>query len=147
MPNYRRLFIVRKDLHMSAGKMSAQLAHCAEVYWLKMLKPGFVSRNELGTIHYYEVNMPADIDDNYIRGSIVKTVCEARNLNQLRKAKDFAEAQGLVEGVDFGFINDNCLTELEPENEDGTTTTAFWTRPLPDDVAHAISKKYHLYED
>ena len=144
---YRRVFIVRKDLHMSAGKMSAQLAHCAEIYWLNMLKPGFVSRNELGTIKYYEASIPTGIADGYINGRITKTVCEAKNLHQLLRAKEFAEAQGLVEGKDFGFVNDACNTELTPENENGTTTTAFWTAPLPDDVAWAISKKFQLYKD
>ena len=32
---YRRLFIMRKDLNMSAGKLAAQVAHCAEAYWTK----------------------------------------------------------------------------------------------------------------
>ena len=35
--------------------------------------------------------------------------------------------------------------ELTPENEDGTTTVGIWFCPLPDEKAHAISKKYHLY--
>ena len=53
----------------------------------------------------------------------------------------------LVEGEDYGFINDKCLTELTPENEDGTTTVGIWFKPLSDDVAHMISKKYKLYRD
>lgn len=28
----RRLFIMRKDLHMSTGKLLAQVMHCAEAY-------------------------------------------------------------------------------------------------------------------
>jgi len=30
----RRLFIIRKDLHLSAGKLGAMVAHCAEEYWI-----------------------------------------------------------------------------------------------------------------
>ena len=45
---------------------------------------------------------------------------------------------------------DNCLTELEPEEVDengvGRTLTFIGFRPLPDDVAHAISKKYQLFK-
>ena len=35
--NFRRLFVFRKDLHMSTGKLLAQLGHCAEGYWTKAL--------------------------------------------------------------------------------------------------------------
>lgn len=34
---YRRLFIMRKDLHMSSGKLASQVAHCAEAYWLHII--------------------------------------------------------------------------------------------------------------
>ena len=37
------------------------------------------------------------------------------------------------------------LTELTPENEDGTTLVGIWFKPLEDEIAHKISKKYHLY--
>ena len=42
-------------------------------------------------------------------------------------------------------IRDKCLTELEPEEDDGTTIVGVWFKPLPDEIAHVISKKYHLY--
>ena len=58
-----------------------------------------------------------------------------------------AKEQNLVEGLDYGFINDKCLTDLTPENEDGTTTIGIWFKPLPDEVAQAISKKFPLYRD
>ena len=96
---------------------------------------------------YTEFEVPIDIWNDYINGSIRKIVLQAKNLNQLLKAKDYAEKLGLVEYEDFGFVNDRCFTELVPENDDGTTTTAFWTKPLSDDEAHEISKHYHLYID
>ena len=33
------------------------------------------------------------------------------------------------------------------ENEDGTTSVGIWFRPLPDDIAHSISRKFPLYRD
>ncbi len=141
---YRRLFIVRKDLGMSTGKISAQLSHCAELYWIHLIKKELFYGTDYD---FADLMLDKKMVNGYINGSITKTVCSAKNLHQLLRAKEFAEAQGLVEGKDFGFINDNCLTELTPENPNGTTTTAFWTGPIPDDIAHAISKKYQLYKD
>ena len=60
-----------------------------------------------------------------------------------------AEELGLKEGIDFFLIKDACLTELEPEEVDengvGRTLTCIGFRPLPDEVAHQISRKYQLY--
>ena len=58
---------------------------------------------------------------------------------------------GLVENQDFGMINDACLTELTPEwvdeNGEGRCTVGIWFKPLQDDIAHFISKKFQLYKD
>lgn len=139
---YRRLFIIRKDLGMSPGKLSAQVGHCTEAYWTRLLRS-----NALHEDGEYKVSfkIPADIFEQYINGAFVKTICEARNKNHLLKAKTKAEELGLAENEDYCLIYDNCRTELEPEEENGTTLTGIWFRPLPDDVAHEISKKYHLY--
>ena len=79
-----------------------------------------------------------------------KTICAAKNRNQLMKVVTIAEDLGLQEGKDFFLIKDCCLTELEPEEigEDGVgrTLTCIGFRPLPDDVAHTISKKFQLYK-
>ena len=159
---YRRVFIIRKDLHLSSGKLAAMVAPCAEVYWTRMIKNdvmplrkgGFKSwdappsEDDADIIMYNaELCIDADIFEQYINGSFVKTICQARNKNHLLKAKTIATELGLTEGVDFGEINDKCLTELTPENEDGTTLVGIWFKPLPDEVAHKISKKYHLYMD
>ena len=56
---------------------------------------------------------------------------------------------GKVENKDFFLIRDACHTELEPEefdeNGDGMTLTCIGFRPLPDEIAHQISHKFHLY--
>lgn len=137
---------------MSAGKLAAQVGHCAEAYWLKLIEKYFVSENKNPFLcddgKLYMVSMmyiPDEMYCEYIDGAIVKTICEARNKNHLLKAKTMAEELGLVEGIDFGLVYDKCLTELTPEEEDGTTLTGIWFKPLEDEVAHQISKKYHLY--
>lgn len=141
----RRLFIMRKGLAMTPGKLAAQVAHCAEAYWTRQILKNAVRQDER-PIYVSPVETDAAIYEEYLCGMYVKTICEARNKNHLLKAKESALALGFVENVDFGLIYDKCLTELEPEEEDGTTLTGIWFKPLPDDVAHEISRKYQLYK-
>ena len=42
----RRLFIIRKDLHLSSGKLAAMVSHCAEAYWTRLIK------NNINTVLY-----------------------------------------------------------------------------------------------
>lgn len=113
---YRRLFIMRKDLNLSPGKLAAQVGHCAEAYWTNLIK---------NSMHGDDcfLNIDMDIYNGYINDSFVKTICEAKNKNKLLKAKTMADELRLIEGKDYGLIYDNCLTELEPEEENGTTLT------------------------
>lgn len=192
----RRLFIIRKDLGLSPGKLAAMVAHCAEAYWLRMIQRCtkkvinnrfpyivrgefnskrqlyklwsldskeafevgedffFASQNENGVFqkypeakYHYETMFDVDqhIYEEYINGSIVKTICEAKNLNKLLKAGDKAAELGLIEEKDYGWIRDKCLTDLTPENDDGTTTVGIWFKPLPDNISREISQKYQLY--
>lgn len=94
--------------------------------------------------------MDQGIYDEWINDIFTKTICEAKNRNQLMKAVSVAEEMGLKENEDFFLIKDNCLTELESEEVDengiGRTLTCIGFRPLPDDVAHQISRKYQLYK-
>lgn len=154
----RRVFVIRKDLHLTAGKLAAMVAHCAEGYWMRLLSENLTHTllYEDGAMHQTkdyctQVTLDGDIVDNYINGSFTKTICEARNLNQLMKAETIAKELGLVEGIDYGFIDDNCLTELTPEfiGEDGKPhcRVGIWFKPLEDESAHKISKAFKLYRD
>ena len=136
----RQLIIARKDLQMSPGKLAAQVRHASMAFLTNMIKQGRKVEDEI------TINMPSDIYDEWICGIFTKTICEARNKNHLMKAVSMAEEMGLKENTDFFLIRDNCLTELVPEDEDGRTLTCIGFRPLPDDTAHAISRKYQLYK-
>ena len=144
----RRLFIIRKDLHLSSGKLAAMIAHCAEGYWIRLIENNI--SNADGKPHV-SFDLDKDIYDGYLCGRITKTVCKAKNLNKLLQARDMALTLGLVENQDFGMINDACLTELTPEwideNGESRCTVGIWFKPLEDEVAHSISKKYQLYKD
>lgn len=147
----RRLFIIRKDLNMKPGKLAAMVGHCCEAFWTNLLKKCAKYAKDDGLFEDFDggIRFPLDVDsaiwDKYVNGIFTKTICEAKNLEQLKKAETIAKELGLAEGEDYGYINDRCLTDLTPENPDGTCTVGIWFRPLEDDAAHKISKKYKLY--
>lgn len=149
----RQLIIARKDLQMTPGKLAAQCSHAAMAFLTSPLMKARKSENgpELGEGEGYtaEIFFSKDVYEEWICGRFTKTVCEARNRNQLLKAAELAKEMGLVEGQDFFLIKDCCLTELTPEEVDengvGRTLTCIGFRPLPDELAHSISKKYQLY--
>ena len=151
----RQLIIVRKELNMSPGKMAAQVSHASMAFLsAAILSSGadHVLSADTGETESYAVTLmiPADVYEYWFMDIYTKTICEAKNRNQLMKAAAIADELGLVEGRDYFLIHDHCLTELEPENigEDGIgrTLTCIGFRPLPDDIAHAISRKFQLYK-
>ena len=151
----RQLIIARKDLNMSPGKLAAQVSHASMAFLSHMIREGGLQKRvslDTGEVERCEITITMDpaIYDDWFCGIFTKTICKAKNRNQLMKAVTLAEEQGLVENQDFFLIKDNCLTELEPEEigEDGIgrTLTCIGFRPLPDETAHAISRKYQLYK-
>ena len=96
---------------------------------------------------YYKTELifATPLYENWINGSFTKIVCEAKNKSQMEKAIKLAEELDLREGRDFFLIRDNCLTELEPEDDDGRTLTCIGFKPMPNDIVGKISKKFQLY--
>lgn len=149
----RQLIIARKDLNMSAGKLATQVSHASMAFLTAPFRDAKDNKNKIKRIedgeYVFEIKMYAETYNDWICGIFTKAICEARNRNQLLKAKKMAEELGMKEGKDFFLIKDNCLTELEPEEVDedgvGRTLTCIGFRPLPDNVAHEISRKFQLY--
>ena len=150
----RQLIIARKDLQMSPGKLAAQVSHASLAFLSAVIRGGEIKNRPVSDGNgpeRYEIliHMDSATYEDWLGGIFTKTVCEAKNRNQLLKAVAMAEELGLKEGKDFFLIKDNCLTELEPEEIDeagvGKTLTCIGFRPLPDEIAHAISRKFHLY--
>lgn len=142
----KQLIIARKDLNMSAGKLAAQVSHASMAFLSYKIK-----NSDYKTETYYEIDLYLDkeIYENWFNGSFTKVICEAKNRNQLMKVVKAAEELGLKEGEDFFLIKDNCYTELTPEEVDengvGRTLTCIGFRPLPNDMAETLSRKYQLY--
>ena len=144
--------MIRKDLNMTLGKLAAMVGHCCEAYWTNLLKKSFndAAKDGLADTSTDDcVGFPIYVDYNvwheYVNDIFTKTICECKNKEALHKIDGVIEELKLVEGIDYGYINDKCLTDLTPENPDGTCTIGMWFRPLPDDDAHKISKKFKLY--
>ena len=93
MQSYKQVIIVRDDLKLTKGKMSAQVAHASTEALLKSHKD----------------------DISKWRGQgMKKVVLNVANLEELLRYKRLAEDAGLV----VGLITDAGRTHLEP----GTTT-------------------------
>lgn len=144
----RQIIIARKDLNMSPGKLAAQVSHASMAFISRAIR-GKAEKLLLSDDYIVGLDIPKDVYEQWFMGVFTKTVCEAKNRNQLLKAVSIAEELGLQKGKDFFLIKDACLTDLEPEeideNGQGRTLTCIGFRPLDDETAWKISKKYQLY--
>ena len=146
----RQIIIARKDLQMSVGKLAAQVAHASMAFITRPIQDHAYKTepDHLGKYYYVSTTTwRSDVMEQWFQGVFTKTVCEAKNKNQLLKAVTIAEELGLKKDLDFFLIEDACLTELTPEDkETGRTLTCIGFRPLDDETAWKISKKFQLYK-
>lgn len=135
--------------HPDLDKMSAEAFAAGDSFFYYKKDPDNPFRLTKCDFNYddyiAEIVIPKDIYEEWLCGIFTKTICEAKNLRQLMKVVDAAEELGLKENKDYFIIKDKCLTELEPEEEDGTVITCIGFRPLDEETAHTLSKKYQLY--
>ena len=150
---YKQIIVVRKDLHLSPGKLAAQVSHASTAFLTWMIRNNInpqvrpLQRLFSGTGDYetYPITIDKDLYDQWIDGEFTKCVLQARNKNHLLKAKTMAEEMGMKEGEQFWMIRDSCRTELEPEDEDGRTLTCIGFVPMSSEIIDKIGRKYHLY--
>ena len=143
----RQIIIARKDLNMHPGKLAAQVAHASLAFLSNKIRYKGQLDGDFVDVH---LSIPRNVYDEWFCGVFTKTVCEAKNRNQLLKAVTVAEELGLQEGNDFFLIKEACFTDLEPEEVDengqGRILTCIGFRPLDDETAWKISKKFQLYK-
>lgn len=161
--DYKQIIVVRKDLNMSPGKMAAQVAHASMEFLRQELIKNAIKINQEGYHDYINhVWVPGDKDIYYFNSTLnldkgfyeewladghAKTVLRARNKNKLLKVYDYAKELGFKVNEDFFPVYDHCHTELDPEEEDGTTLTCIGFRPMKNEIINQISKKYQLYTE
>ena len=61
----RRLFIIRKDLHLSAGKLAAMVGHCAEAYWTNLIRNANIEKFDVKN-YQFNIQIPFEIYETYI---------------------------------------------------------------------------------
>ena len=150
----RQVIIARKDLNMSAGKLAAQVSHASLAFLTSHMRDrdnaSFFFDTNNNPAYHVDVVLSKEVYEQWICGVFTKTICEAKNRYQLEKAITIANELGLKEGTDYFLIKDCCLTELTPEEVDengiGRVLTCIGFKPLPDEIAHKISKKFQLYK-
>ena len=140
---YKQIIIARKDLNMSPGKLAAQVSHGSMAFLIWMIRD---NSHPLACQGEYEskFRIENDLYEQWINGEFTKCILQAKNKNQLLKAKTMAEELGMKEGKDFWLIYDNCHTELEPE-ENGRTLTVIGFKPMDSEIIDQVGRKYHLY--
>ena len=145
----RQLIIARKDLQMSPGKLATQCCHASIAFITHQMRALNFSTCHRGKTIKVPVELDPEVYTDWICGIFTKTICEAKNRNQLMKAVHLAEELGLKRDEDFFLIKDACLTELEPEEIDengvGRVLTCIGFRPLPNETIQKISRKFQLY--
>ena len=98
----RQLIIARKDLNMSAGKLAAQCCHASIAFLTNKIKSIFPQKVLCGHKllgYHFDIEFSRDVYKDWICGSFTKTICEAKNKNQLLKAVTIAEELGLEESA------------------------------------------------
>ena len=153
---YKQIIIARKDLDMSHGKLAAQVSHASMAFLTNKFrkhvelpdKCDFMENGEQYKYHNYlkcHVFVTRECFEEWFGGSFTKCILQAKNKNQLLKAKTIAEELGMKEGEDFFLIRDECRTELKSEDEDGRTLTCIGFKPMDSEIIDKIGKKYQLY--
>lgn len=159
---YKQILIARRDLCMTPGKLAAQVSHSSMAFLTSLIRDknytvpitkgalkewdAPISEDDNEIVGYnFEYTFDKDLYEQWIDGEFTKCVLQAKNKNQLLKAKTMAEEMGMKKGEDFFLIYDSCNTELQPEEENGTTLTVIGFRPMESEVIDKIGRKYHLY--
>lgn len=144
---FKQYVVARKDLHMSAGKLSAQVSHASMCFLTNMMDKN-ISENEDGDMHV-DMVIPHSLWNQWLspQTSFTKVVLEAKNLNALNRLIQKLEKDGFEEGKDFFVIHDNARTELQDYiEEDGRVTTCIGFTPCNEEKLQPYLKKFQLYK-
>lgn len=127
----KQLIIVRKDLDMPVGKLSAQVSHASLLSFLNACN----KQKNKNSIHY--VINDNDFNYEWINGSYPKVVLAVKNENQILKYKQKAEENG----IPCALITDEGRTCFDGQ----PTITCLGVGPFDKDILDKIFKRLRLY--
>lgn len=131
---------------MSPGKLAAQVSHASLAFLLNPIRDNAVGRLSAAGINrefYYTctLNFDSEVFEKWIDEHPTKVICGTKRKNKLIKAMKKADELG----IPYYPIYDACRTELEPEEEDGTTLTCVGFPPMESEFIDEIGKEFNLY--
>lgn len=146
----KQIIVVNKGLKMSAGKLSAQVAHASQAFLTRefLINPDSKHAQpaidkETNKLMGYNLNIFVDTESyKWITDSYTKVVCEVKNESELQKVVDRAIKVGLTENKDFFKIIDNGYTEFNGEK----TWTCIGFRPMENEKIDKITKRLRLFK-
>lgn len=127
--------LVRKDLNMTHGKMSAQVAH-ASVGTACSIYRGAQYLEKFSMLASYTTAINEWFNNSYAK-VVLEVKTKQKMLNILEKLHD--------DNVPHNVIRDSCRTELEPE-EDGVTMTCVGLVPMYRSMTPSYIKKLQLFK-
>lgn len=137
----------REDLHKWASETSEPYFYADPVTYISGTSyPAEMEISSRKCFYSAQLTIEQGLYEQWINNSFTKCILEAKNRNQLMKAATIAESLDMREGRDFFLIRDNCLTELEPEDEDGRTLTCIGFKPMDSDIIDKVGKKFQLWK-
>ena len=129
--------IVRQDLQMSPGKMSAQCSHASSGIAL-----AFYSESKRRIVNYEKLNSYRDAMHCWQTRSFGKVVLRVKSRDQLLKICQSLDK----EGIPYCPIFDACRTELEPEEPNGSVFTCIGLSPIFRDEVPKFIKKLQVFQ-
>ena len=139
---------------MSPGKLAAQCCHASLAFLTDPIGMGQgvepIEKNGKITGYRAEIMLEKATYEEWFDGSFYQNYLRGKEPQSTAESKDNCRGIGPCGNKDFFLIRDACHTELEPEefdeNGEGMTLTCIGFRPLPDEIAHQISHKFHCIE-
>lgn len=128
--------IARQDLQMSPGKLAAQCAHASTAIALSAFTGGMRTKNHSHLPEYHEALQ------HWIERAFAKVVLRVKSKKDMDKLLN--ELNELH--IPHVPIYDACRTELEPEEEDGSTLTCVGIMPMFRSEVPKCLQKLQVYQ-